>query len=163
MRRLMVLLCCLLFPFLSFSTMSATSWAYKFVVWDGFIYVVDEDKDENRVENIGERIGEVTVYSDMNQHTGNYSNAYEEGTGYYEIVGVPTSDAIAIEDREGVYLKAEREGIYDFKGETEAITGPYLEKGVNVERGYLFTGTIVFFVFLSFLVFLIFQLQKNRT
>lgn len=162
MRKIILLLCCLLFPLLTFSTItSATSWAYKFVVWNDFIYVVDEDKTENRVENVGERLGEVTVYSDMNQHKGNFSNAYEEGTGYYKIIGVPTSGTIAVEVREGVYLKAEREGIYDFKGETEAVTGPYSEKGVNVERSHLIIGTLVFFIFLSFIVYLVFQLQKK--
>jgi hypothetical protein len=163
MRRVVMLFCCLLFPCLSFSTTSATSWAYEFVVWDGYIYVVEEDKDENRLENVGERIGEVTVYDDMSQHTGNYSNAYEEGTGYYKIVDVPVSDAIAVEEREGVYLKAEREGIYGFKGEQEAVTGHYLENGVNVERNDLLIGTLVFFGFLSLLVFLVYHFQKNRT
>ncbi|SFJ25225.1 hypothetical protein SAMN04487936_101449 [Halobacillus dabanensis] len=164
MRIFIVLLCSLLFPFLAYPTItSGTSWAYKFVVWNDFIYVVDEDKTENRVENAGKRIGEVTVYSDMNQHKGNFSNAYEEGTGYYKIIGVPTSDTIAVEVRKGVYLKAEREGIYGFKGEQEAVTGHYLENGVNVERNDLLIGTLVFFGFLSLLVLLVYHFQKNRT
>lgn len=39
----------------------ATSWAYPFVVWDGYSYVVTDEY----VTDVGEEISHVTKYSDM--------------------------------------------------------------------------------------------------
>lgn len=69
---------------------NATSWAYPFVVWDNYIYVMS---DEN-VKNIDKEIGEVTKYSDMEQYGGNFSNVYPKGTKYYSIVGINTDDTM---------------------------------------------------------------------
>lgn len=90
----------------------ATSWAYPFVVWDGYIYVIS---DNEYVTEIGGKIGQVTKYSDMEQYSGNFSNAYKKGTIYYSIEGVSTEEAIAIEESGGRYIKAYREGEYEFR------------------------------------------------
>jgi hypothetical protein len=80
------------------SNYSSADWAYSFVVWDGFIYNLADDY----VEDISEKIGEVTRYSDMEgTYSGNFSNVYEKGTKYYAITGISTEEAIAVEERMG--------------------------------------------------------------
>lgn len=96
---------------------SATSWAYSFVVWDGYIYVISDDY----VTEIGSEIGQVTKHSDMEQYSGNFSNSYTEGTKYYSIEGVSTDIAIAIQEDDGKYKKAVREEEYAYKGTFERI------------------------------------------
>lgn len=70
-----LVICVLLFPYKSL----ATSWAYLFVVWDGYIYVVHDEY----VTEVDHVIGNVTTFSDMEQYSGNFSNAYKIGTKYY--------------------------------------------------------------------------------
>ncbi|MTD31858.1 hypothetical protein [Planomicrobium sp. YIM 101495] len=103
---LITLLVSMLFPLHA----QATSWAYPFVVWDDALYVTTKET----VENVGEKIGEVTAYSDMEQLSGNFSNTYQEGTAYYKIDGVPTDEAIAVEDG-GTFVKAVWESAYTYK------------------------------------------------
>lgn len=86
----------------------ATSWAYSFVVWDGYIYVISDEY----VTEIGDEIGHVTSYSDMEQYSGNFSNAYKKGTKYFSIEGISTDQAIAVEESDGQYIKAYRETEY---------------------------------------------------
>ena len=50
------------------SRILATSWAYPFVVWDGYIYVISDEY----VTEIDNEIGQVTKYSDMEQYSGNF-------------------------------------------------------------------------------------------
>lgn len=100
------LLCTLIVP----SKSLATSWAYSFVVWDGYIYIVNDEY----VTEIEKEIGKVTRYSDMYQQSGNFSNVYEKGTKYYSIKDVSTDEAIAVEDGSGKYKKAVREKEYTF-------------------------------------------------
>jgi hypothetical protein len=89
---------------------SFASWAYLFVVWDGYTYVVS---DEN-VTEIDKEIGHVTKYSDREgTYSGNFSNIYKKGTKYYSIKGINTDEAIAIQDKDGKYKKATREGKYE--------------------------------------------------
>ncbi|MFS0864329.1 hypothetical protein [Fredinandcohnia sp. 179-A 10B2 NHS] len=90
----------------------ATSWAYYFVVWDGYIYVISEG---DYVTEIGDEIGHVTRFSDMEQYSGNFSNAYKKGTKYYSIDGVSTDQAIAVEESDGQYIKAYREVEYEMR------------------------------------------------
>ncbi len=89
----------------------ATSWAYPFVVWNGYIYVISDEY----VLEIGSEIGQVTKYSDMEQYSGNFSNIYKRGTKYYSIEGISTNEAIAVEESYGRYIKAYREGEYEFR------------------------------------------------
>ena len=89
----------------------ATSWAYSFVVWDGYIYVISDEY----VAEVNSEIGQVSKYSDMEQYSGNFSNAYKKGTKYYSIEGIGTDEAIAIEESYGLYIKAYREGEYELR------------------------------------------------
>lgn len=92
---------------LSSSNHSSADWAFSFVVWDGFIYHLTDEY----VEDISEKIGEVTKYSDMEgTYSGNFSNVYEKGTKYYSITGISTEVAIAVEEKDGRFRKAIRSG-----------------------------------------------------
>jgi hypothetical protein len=116
----------------------ATSWAYSFVVWDGYIYVISDEY----LTEIGSEIGQVTKYSDMEQFSGNFSNAYKKGTKYYSIEGISTDVAIAIQEDEGKYRKAIREREYTYKGGIFDFSGWFV--GVVV----LFIVTIMYVYFL---------------
>ena len=88
---------------------SLASWAYPFVVWDGYIYVVSDEF----VEEVDEEIGRVTKYSNKEgTYSGNFSNVYKKGTNYYSIKGVSTDEEIAIEEEGGKYKKAVMDGEY---------------------------------------------------
>ncbi|MGM0845220.1 MAG: hypothetical protein ACQEUT_09605 [Bacillota bacterium] len=89
-------------------TALSTSWAYSFVVWNEYVYVVTEEG----VTDIEKEIGEVTAYSDMQQYPGNFSNEFSVGTKYFSITGFSTDEAIAVESHNGNYLKAVREMRY---------------------------------------------------
>ncbi|GEN52199.1 hypothetical protein [Halobacillus faecis] len=157
--RVLIVLCCLLFPFFYLSTTaSATSWAYPFVVYDGFIYVVEEEATEVKV---GKRIGEVTAYSDMRQYDGNFSNVFETGTGYFKVVGYPTTQVIAVKVGEGVFRKAEREAAYTYVSEGQVVESSFLEKGKPVEQKDLIFGTVVFVSFLAFVAGALYLFQRK--
>lgn len=89
----------------------ATKWLYPFVVWDGYVYEVSEES----VTAIGDEIGQVTKYSDMEPQSGNFSNAYPKGTKYFTIKGVSTEEALAVQESDGQYVKADRREEYEFK------------------------------------------------
>ncbi|WP_423408946.1 hypothetical protein AABM38_02305 [Heyndrickxia sp. MSNUG] len=91
---------------------SATSWAYSFVVWNGYIYVVSDE----HVTEVGSEIGHVTKYSDMESYPGNFSNSFAKGTKYYSIKGISKNEAIAVEKSKGQYIKAYREAEYEVRG-----------------------------------------------
>ncbi|MDM5336293.1 hypothetical protein QUF84_03475 [Fictibacillus enclensis] len=87
----------------------SASWAYPFVVWDHYTYSISEEY----VDQVGKEIGEVTKYSDQEgAYTGNFSNQYKKGTKYFEIKGISTDKAIAIQEPGGKYIKAIREHKY---------------------------------------------------
>ncbi|MET1013051.1 MAG: hypothetical protein ABWX61_00895, partial [Paenisporosarcina sp.] len=91
---------------------SNSSWAYSFVVWNGYIYQISDEY----VGDIGEEIGEVTKYSDREgTYSGNFSNKYQKGTKYYAIEEISTDEAIAIEEGNGEYRKATSKGKYGEK------------------------------------------------
>ncbi|WP_391205123.1 hypothetical protein [Psychrobacillus sp. L4] len=92
-----------------FPSKTIADWAYAFVVWDGYVYVIT-DEIVNEVEK---EIGHVTRYSDREgTYSGNFSNVYPKGTKYYSIVELSTDEAIAIKDEKGKYIKATRDGEY---------------------------------------------------
>ena len=97
-RILLSCLLCLLVPTVAF----ATSWAYEFVVYESNVYKVTEED----VFEIGDKLDEVTSYSDMEELSGNFSNEYQKGTAYYAINGVDPSEAIAVEIASATYKKA---------------------------------------------------------
>lgn len=88
---------------------SSASWAYSFVVWNGYIYKTSDEY----VDKIDKEIGEVTVYSDKEgNYIGNFSNTYKKGTKFYSIKGISSDKAIAIREHDGRYRKAIRDGKY---------------------------------------------------
>ena len=99
----------ILFISILFPTKSLADWAYAFVVWDDYVYVITDEQ----VDAIDEEIGHVTKYSGREEtYSGNFSNAYPKGTKYYSIQGISTDEAIAIQGNDGIYIKATREGEY---------------------------------------------------
>jgi hypothetical protein len=118
----------------------ATSWAYTFVVWQDYIYVVREEY----VTEIDKKIGKVTKYSDMESLSGNFSNMYKKGTKYYSIKGVSTDEAIAVEESEGRYIKATREGKYEVRS---AFDG-FFDGQQGIIRIFILAilGIVVFFL-----------------
>lgn len=96
----------------STSNSSSADWVSTFVVWDGYIYHIGDDY----VTEVDEEIGHVTKYSDQEgTYSGNFSNEYEKGTKFYSISGVSTDEAIAIEEEDGKFRKAIRDGKYGEK------------------------------------------------
>ncbi len=90
-------------------TMASKSWPFPFVVYNGGIYA----EGDIEVVEAGKEIGEVTSYTDREgKYLGNFSNVYPEGTKYYEIPGTETSEAIAVERAEGVYIRVDYTGKY---------------------------------------------------
>ncbi|WP_377058606.1 hypothetical protein [Robertmurraya beringensis] len=122
--------------------MVATKWVHPFVVWNGYVYVVSEQY----VTEVGNEIGEVTKYSDMEQYPGNFSNVFKKGTRYYSIEGINTKEAIAIQDVNGIYIKADREEKYTFGDMTE-------EDSEQTDK-YLFSSVIVLVILIPILTIL---------
>jgi hypothetical protein len=111
-------------------------WAYKFVVFDDYTYVISDEF----VTEIDKEIGNVTKYSDdEGTYYGNFSNVYKKGTKYYAIKGISTNIAIAVEDN-GRYIKAIREGEY---------------AGSKYNPFSLVVGGIIIFIILSLFIFLL--------
>jgi hypothetical protein len=137
MTLLVVFLCTLIVP----TKLFATSWAYPFVVWDGYIYIVNDEY----VTDIDKEIGQVTRYSDMYQQPGNFSNVYEKGTKYYSIKGVSTDESIAVDDGNGNYKKAVREKEYTFGRTAEDVSE---ENSSDMTASLLVLSTITIFVIL---------------
>ena len=52
----------------------------------------------------------------MKPSGGNFPNAYPKGTKYDSIKGIDTDVAIAVQEEDGVFVKAESEGAYEYKG-----------------------------------------------
>lgn len=92
------------------SSAAVASWAYSFVVNDGKIYVVSEDRVDQ--STLGDVVGKVTYHTDREgTYGGNFSNIYPKGTKYYAIQGITPESAIAVETQEG-YVMARYEGEY---------------------------------------------------
>ncbi|CAG9619260.1 hypothetical protein [Sutcliffiella rhizosphaerae] len=97
---------CLLLIFVFASPVYALDWAYSFVVWNGNVYeVTDVQISQN---DLGPVIGEVKRKA--NDTNGNYygdaSNTYEKGTKYFEIKEIDSLEAIAVEDSQHIWKKA---------------------------------------------------------
>lgn len=121
---------------------SSADWAYSFVVWDGDIYVVNDEE----VGQVDREIGEVTKYSDMEgTYSGNFSNTYRKGTKYFSIVDVSTDEAIAVEDVQGHYVKAISDGKY--AGNTI--------QGIKMNLYTILIGLLALFPILAFCSYLI--------
>ena len=91
---------------------SSADWAFSYVVWNGYIYQLSDEY----VDDLGDEISEVTKHSDTEgTYSGNFSNLYEKGTKYFAMQGISTEEAIAIEEEDGKYRKAIRDGKYGEK------------------------------------------------
>jgi hypothetical protein len=128
---LLVVVCCFLLPSKQFA-----SWAYSFVVYDGYIYVISDEY----VTEIDKELGHVIKYSD-NEGTyyGNFSNTFKKGTKYFSIKGINTDTAIAVED-DGKFIKADREGEY---------------AGGKYNPLHLVIGGGIIFIILTLLIFIV--------
>lgn len=94
-------------------------WAHNFVVFDGGVYVVTEESIER--SQLGERIGEVTLYSDHEgTYGGHFSNLYPVGTPYYSIIGTDVLEAIAVPSKDGTYYVHTYHGAYAGKDSHDA-------------------------------------------
>lgn len=83
---------------------SSASWAYAFVKYKGVAYVITQQT----VKKSGHKIGEVTQSSDRetSDESGNFSNEFPKGTKYFQIPGVSTAKAIAVQKPDGTVVKA---------------------------------------------------------
>lgn len=116
------------------------SWAFSFVVYDCYVYVISDEI----VSDVDKEIGKVTKYSDTEgTYYGNFSNSYKKGTKYYSIKDVHTETAIAVEDN-GTFIKAIRDGEYD--------GGKYNPINIVI-------GVALFFIISTILIFII---QKKK-
>lgn len=134
---------CLLMMIIVPTNAVATSWVYPFVVWDGYMYEVTDEK----VTTIENEIGAVTKYSDMKEYGGNFSNAYPKGTKYFAIKGMDTEIAIAVEVDKGNYLKAIRDGEYTYPSQ--------LSVAHNLFKALVVTG-------LCLILFLLFNAWRKK-
>ncbi len=123
----------------------ATSWAYNFVVWEGYIYEITDEY----VTDVDLEVGKVTAYSDMESLSGNFSNTYEVGTKYYTINGVSSDEAIAIEEPDGKYIKAVKIGEYGITSGFQGMFGG--EQGI-----------VPFIIVGGFIVLIIFYERKLK-
>ncbi|SFU48067.1 hypothetical protein [Alicyclobacillus macrosporangiidus] len=96
------------------SSSTAASWVYEFVIWKGHTYRVTEET----VTEVGQPIGQVTQSSDdeTTHPTGTFSNGLPVGTRLFAIPGVPTDAALAVQTKEGGYVKAVETGVYEAHG-----------------------------------------------
>jgi hypothetical protein len=143
-RRSFLLVFLFLFTWSSFFLVNKSNadWAYSFVIWDGVIYVVNDEE----VWQVDREIGEVTNYSDMEgTYSGNFSNTYRKGTKYFSIVDVSTDDAIAVEDVKGHYVKAISDGKY---------AGSTIQ-GIKMNLYTILIGLLAFFPILAFCSYVI--------
>lgn len=105
MRGIAVFAAALLVTLATSSGLVYADWASRFVVYKGGNYTVTSDIVEPAA--IGERIGQVTRYSDREgTYRGHFSNSLPKGTLYYSIQQEDTGERIAVRTPEGVYLAA---------------------------------------------------------
>ena len=120
---------------------SSADWAYSFVVWDGYVYVLSDEV----VNQVDKEIGEVTLYSsNEGTYSGNFSNSYASGTKYFSIMDTSTEEAIAIEDPDGQYYKATRDGEYAGNKLPTPFSGP------NTDNFTLLIGLLALFPIIAF-------------
>jgi hypothetical protein len=121
------------------------------VVWDKKVNIVTGEY----VQEVSMEIGKVTKY-EIGYYEGilseNFSNKFEEGSNIYSMKGVSVDKSIAVQEKDGRYLKAVR------KGEEKK------EKNGNEYPIYiLIAGGLLFFIILvSALYFLEKKVRKNH-
>lgn len=86
---------------------SAQSWsADRLVTYRGGRYI----GTDRQVDDVGRKLGVILVSSDAEteEKSSFFSNRYPVGTGLYEIPGVGSGEAIAVEVSPGRYIRADR-------------------------------------------------------
>ncbi|MEM1506119.1 hypothetical protein RG959_22260 [Domibacillus sp. 8LH] len=123
------------------SSVEALSWAYTFVVWEGKVYEVKQEETITDSQ-IGEIIGEVkTKPNDMTgDFYGEASNYYPKGTKYYEIKGISTSTAIAVEE-DSQWVKA----VYVHKA-------PFHIMNIFSNNFFMFTVVVIIFAVIGVII-----------
>ncbi|MFA1642260.1 hypothetical protein ACF3OH_02915 [Chryseomicrobium aureum] len=117
------------------------NFASFFVVYEDHVYELSSET----VDEVGKQIGEVTEYGDRVEfYSGNFSNAYEVGTPYYEIPGVDPAEKIAVEESPGVYIVGER--TVEFTGEAVRESSLTTES-IGSVFSFVVLGLIGFFLF----------------
>jgi len=90
---------------------SSADWAFRFVVWNNDIYTIL--KEDVAPKEIGKQVGKVKKYSDREgTYSNGFSNIYPVGTKLFSISGVDSADYIAVEVKDGEYIKAKNGGKY---------------------------------------------------
>jgi hypothetical protein len=146
-----------------FPNKSVAEWAYSFVVWDGYTYVVSDEY----VTEVDRLIGKVTIYSSIEgTYSGNFSNEYKEGTKYFSINGIDTDKAIAIQESDGKYIRAIRNGEYEgainAKDNNSFKAHKNKDLGANIHSNFGSNYSILLFLFLLVAIFgILFAKKKN--
>ena len=156
MKKILLTFILLLVPVTAF----ATSWAYEFVVYNDAVYVVTGEAEGE----VGEKLGEVTYYSDMYTHSGNFSNHYPKGTEYYEIIGVDPSEMIAVRVQPDRYLRATYEHSPSAGEFVETISerADPVNEPVVKEGGYLSWVVIIGAILVLGLVLGVLRSERKR-
>lgn len=143
----------LILVFLISSSVQAHQWAYPFVVWEGKVYKFERIIDENGIKvnqeyilnegEIGKVIGEVKTKANDNtgEYHGDASNYFRIGSKYHEIIGTPTSSAIAIKDGDK-WIKT----IYVSKA--QKVNGPPLTIREVVKNIYFQSASVIIALFI---------------
>lgn len=83
---------------------SSASWAYEFIKFNDTKYIVTEEKVESNI--LGQKLGEVKHFLDEDGDSSELSsNVYREGTDFFEIKGISSSEAIAVKFGQGESIK----------------------------------------------------------
>jgi hypothetical protein len=146
-----------------FPNKTIAEWAYSFVVWEGYTYVVSDEY----VTEVDKLIGNVTIYSSIEgTYSGNFSNAYKEGTKYFSIKDIDTDKAIAIQESDGIYIRANRngehEGARNDKENNSIETHKNKDLGANIHPNFGSNYSILMFLFLLVAIFGIPFAKKNN-
>lgn len=122
-------------------TQTLANYSQFFVVFEDHVYELSSEA----VTEVGEKIGEVTEYGDRAEfYSGNFSNAYEVGTAYYEIPGVDTSEQIAVEESPGVFIVGKRSVEFTSQAVQESSLST---QNIGSIFSFVVIGIIGFFVF----------------
>lgn len=131
----------LTFAFLMIPIYAMANYSSFFVVYDEYVYELSSDS----VEEVGEQLGEVTEYGDRAEfYSGNFSNAYEVGTPYFEIPGVDPTEQIAVEESPGVYIVGTRTVEFTAEAVRESSLST---QNIGSIFSFIVLGLIAFFIF----------------
>ncbi|MFC4354924.1 hypothetical protein ACFO0S_07675 [Chryseomicrobium palamuruense] len=121
---------------------------YALANYSGFFVVYDEhvyELSSESVEEVGEKLGEVTEYADRAEfYKGNFSNAYEVGTSYFEIPGIDPTEKIAVEESPGVYIVGTRTVEFTAEAVRESSLST---QNIGSIFSFIILGLIGFFIF----------------